>query len=854
MQLIPVICTRGGATAPRGAIRILLLFGFGLALVAATTAALAAQGGRGADSAMVAATRALNDGRYEEVETLLKASPAADQRIATLRARALIARGRYADAEGLLQRPASDSPASDAALELGLLQFRLGRRAEASKTLTPVLVAAGNATTAPDLTRAARAAHLLGEAQTAKEYFLEAEKLAPKDAALNLAFGELFLTGYNRQEAARSFEAALKADPTLAAAHLGLARAVAEDDGSAARKSAERALQINPSLTSGLLFMAELALDDGKRDEARQWIDKALSVNANDPEAYALLGAIATLQDRQADFKEAVTKALAVNPAYGDAFRIAGLHAARNYRFDEAVALTRRAISLDQDNPRAYAELGMHLLRTGDESGARQALERAFRADPFDVVSYNLLGMLDTLDTFTTVREGSITVRLDPGEAPIMREYVMPLAQEALKTLSDRYQFTPRGPILVEVFPKHDDFAVRNVGLMGMIGALGACFGRVVTLDSPKARPPGEFNWGATLWHEMAHVITLQMSGQRVPRWLTEGISVFEEKRARPEWGREMDVTFAQALDQGKVLSLRDLNAGFTNPQTISLAYYEASLLVDHVIAAFGEPSLRKLLYLYREGRETDEALKLAFGVTIDQLQTSFSQYLDKSFGPMRAALKVPDGVNLGALSREQLTQAAADHPGSFPLQMALGFTLRKAGDADGAIRAFEKAIALVPRAVGEDSAYRHVFEIAREKGDKAKAAGVLAALLAVDHTDVQSARDLAALVDVAVDPARARLAFERIVALDPFDANAHVALGRIALKRQEFPIAVREFRAALSGGTVDLAEVHCDLSESYLRSGDGAQAKREAIRALEIAPTYERAQELLLQSMEVRP
>ena len=95
-----------------------------------------------------------------------------------------------------------------------------------------------------------------------------------------------------------------------------------------------------------------------------------------------------------------------------------------------------------------------------------------------------------------------------------MREHAMPLAKEALATLSKRYKFTPTGPILIEMFPKHDDFAVRTIGLPGMIGALGACFGRVVTLDSPKARPPGDFNWGETLWHELAHVITLQMSKQ----------------------------------------------------------------------------------------------------------------------------------------------------------------------------------------------------------------------------------------------------------------------------------------------------------------------------------------------------
>ena len=118
-----------------------------------------------------------------------------------------------------------------------------------------------------------------------------------------------------------------------------------------------------------------------------------------------------------------------------------------------------------------------------------------------------------------------------------MREFVGPLAQQALDSTQKKYQFTPKGPILIEMFPQHDDFAVRTVGLPGMLGALGACFGRVVTLDSPKARPPGDFNWEPTLWHELAHVITLQLSKQRVPRWLTEGISIYEEKLGSPDVG-----------------------------------------------------------------------------------------------------------------------------------------------------------------------------------------------------------------------------------------------------------------------------------------------------------------------------
>ena len=182
---------------------------------------------------------------------------------------------------------------------------------------------------------------------------------------------------------------------------------------------------------------------------------------------------------------------------YGDVYRVAGDHAARNYRFDEAVELTRRALMRRSRQARsAYADLGLHLLRTGDEPAARRALETAFKADPFDVVTYNLLAMLDTLDKFETITEGDIVMRLHPDEAAVMREYAVPLAQQALATLSKQYQFKPQGPILLEMFPKHDDFAVRTLGLPGMIGALGACFGRVVTLDSPQGAPAGPVQLG----------------------------------------------------------------------------------------------------------------------------------------------------------------------------------------------------------------------------------------------------------------------------------------------------------------------------------------------------------------------
>ena len=177
---------------------------------------------------------------------------------------------------------------------------------------------------------------------------------------------------------------------------------------------------------------------------------------------------------------------------------------------------------------------------------------------------------------------------------------------EALKALSSRYKFTPQGPILIEIFPSHDDFAVRNLGLPGMIGALGACFGRVVTMDSPKVRPPGRSRGSRRCGTSSRTSSPCRCPTSAIPRWLTEGISVFEEARARPEWGRDMEVPFARALQRGEILKLKDLNAGFTRPETISLAYYEASLLVDHIVATHGEPALHTLVRSYGDGIEGD--------------------------------------------------------------------------------------------------------------------------------------------------------------------------------------------------------------------------------------------------------
>ncbi len=804
------------------------------------------------------AWRALAHGKPAEAEALARGRPADDPAAVAVLAHLAADKGRYDEAISMLKPAASRVPLSDASLELALLLQKLGREKEAIPLLNVLSRSGPNDPAA--LTRAARATAALGEAHNANSLF-KAASASGSNPALDTAWGMLFLEKFNYREAAKSFQQALAADPEWAPAHAGLAETVAEDDPPAAAAAAERALEIDPHLADAELLLAQLDLDNTRWDAARERIARVLAENPSNLDARALAAAITYVRGTRAEFDAEVKTTLAINPSFGEIYRAAAQLAAHNYRFDEAVALAREAVALSPDSARAHAELGMHLMRTGEEAAARQSLERAFKLDAFNQVTYNLLGLLDTLDKFVEIREGDIILKLDPKEAPVMREYAMPLAQEALKTLSAKYHFTPKGPILVEIFPRHDDFAVRTLGLPGMIGALGACFGRVVSLDSPRVegRTPGSFSWQATLWHEMTHVITLQMSNQRIPRWLTEGISEYEETQAGREWGRDMEIPFALALERGKTLKLADLNSGFTKPDTIALAYYEASLLVDHIVKTFGEAKLQALVRSYGDGLEGNDAVEKKIGVTLPELQASFDKALDARFGTMRAALRAipgaagpgaPANVRSAAPDLTELRATAAAHPGNYAAQLALGQALAAAGDR-AAFEPLEKAASLVPGATGEESPHAVMAQLAEKLGDPARAISEYRALLAQDHTGLEAARRLAVLAEKSSSPQIVMQAYNRVVAIDPFDPTAHSGLGRLALKNNQADVAVREFKAALAIGPADKASAHCDLGEAYLLANRPADAKAEALAALEIAPSFDRAQELLLRSIK---
>ena len=752
-------------------------------------------------------------------------------------AHALIAWARGDEAPALRSLAAAAAAGHrDASLELGLIYLQLGRRGEARAAFESLSVALAPEDDGVAYARAARAIAEVGDPRQSNALYRAAVQRTPDDPVIYQWWGDLFLARHEEAEAARAYNDALARDPRWAPAHLGLAFALASSDPESAAASLARAIDIDATLIDAHLMAVDQALDADRRADAEVALVKAEVVGAAHYDVQVRRAVFALVDERPADFETLARALQQRRPASGEVFRVAAAAAARQYRFDEAVALGRRAVAADEHDTRAWAELGMHLSRAGDETAAYQALSRAFRADPYNPVTYNLLNMLETLGTFATVTHDVATIRLHPDERALLEPYAVELIADALDSFEARYGIRPTAPLYVQLFNRHDDFAVRTAGLPGVLtNALGVCFGRVVAMVSPRARTPGSFSWQETLWHELAHVVTLQLSNQRVPRWLTEGISVYEERRGRAGWGRAGDLSFAQALAADKALSLTDLEAGFMRPDTIGLAYYEASLLVEHIERNEGIDAVRRMLAAYGEGLGTPAVIERVLGMNLGALDTRFFADVRARYAGLMRALAAPTG---------------APGDATFGGLLTMGDALLADGDPEGARAAFERAAALVPGAAGETSPHLRLANLALASGDRPRARLALTAALDADYANVEIARRLAALADEDGDTASSRLAWSRVIEIDPFDATAHTRSGHAALAEGRLDAAEREFRAAIAAGPVNLGDAHCDLGELLFAQGRKDDARRQAIRALENAPTFERAQTLLLKSV----
>ncbi len=767
--------------------------------------------------------------------------------------------GQWDEADRVLRRAAGERRPDSllVALELALLRHERGEVAAAFRDFARFIDAynAAGALSSAELTAVAVAVQYLSTAdpalaRDALRAYDEALAADPGNTEARLRVGTLFLERYNGTDARATFEALLARDSTNPRALLGLAQTARFEGSRRALELVRRSLTGNPNLVDARVFLAELHAEVGDYAEAERELARALAVNPRSLPALSARAAVAWLAGDSAAYVAGRREVLGLNPRYAPFYTTLAELAARHRLYEQAARFAREAVALDSLAWRGHALLGINELRLGRMDRGRTHLERAFAGDPFDVWTKNTLDLLDVLDRYPSRRSRRFRFVAGAADLDVLEPYLAPLAEEAWDRLAARYGAAPAAPIRVELFRRHADFSVRTVGLVGL-GALGVSFGPVIAMDAPAARPRGEFNWGSTLWHELAHSFHLAISGHRVPRWFTEGLAVYEERQARPGWGDDVTPGFLSAYREGRLLPVSRLNDGFVRPaypQQLGFSYYQASLVCELLVAERGFDALVAMLRAYGDGRETPAVFRDVLGTELEAFDRRFTTWLEARFATQLAALASHGDGPAGPTTRVGTAERARRNPGDFLAQLAMGQQLVRDGQSAAAVPYLERAKALFPEYAEDDGPYRLLARVARQRGDLQRAAAELAAMLAINERAYDARVELADVSLLLGDSAAALRALDDAMYVDPTDLGVHARLAELAEGRGDARMAVRERRAIVALDPADPADAYYRLALAEWRAGDRDAARRAVLRALELAPGFDEALELLLE------
>ena len=696
-----------------------------------------------------------------------------------------------------------------------------------------------------------------------------AVKADPKSPDPHLATARMALDKSDSKVAAQSLAKALKLDDKNPETHYLSAKAWQSTEPDRATDHLQKSLALNPKYVPSLLLVVEQKMNEEQYAKALQLLDEVEKVNPRLPKLWALRAAIAHLEGRYDAEGEARKKALSPWSLNPEVDHTIGRHLSMHYRFTESVEYQKRALTMDSSYVSAQSQLAQDLLRLGQTDPGWDMVDRVRKNDPYDVTIFNLRQLQKELDRFATLEAPGFVIRMDARESRIYGRDVVKLLSEARDVLTSKYKVQLEEPIYVEIFPKQKDFAIRTFGMPGGQGFLGVCFGRLITANSPAALQV-DSNWKSVLWHEYCHVITLQKTKNKMPRWLSEGISVYEEKLRDKTWGQAWDPTYREMTLGEDFVPLSKLSGAFLNPKTpmhLQYAYFESSLAVEFFVEKFGLPALLRMLDDLSLGPPAADALKRSPG-SLEALDNEFAAFAkeraegmapqaDWSKPPVPEKTKEAIGLGIGLGSEGSEIDPAANasandwfskNPGAFvslekSLQQAVGNS--KWTDA---LAIAEKMRSQWPDDARTTGVYAKLAMIHQrlEQIDQEREALVSLVERSSDAFDALSR--LCELDETRKDWESLAKWSERLHAIQPirFDVQQRRAMSHELIGKHA--TASDAWLACLELDPLDYAWMHYKAAENLKYTGRDSDAKRQVLMALEESPRFSDALRLLLQ------
>ncbi|MBN1803858.1 MAG: tetratricopeptide repeat protein [Sedimentisphaerales bacterium] len=681
-----------------------------------------------------------------------------------------------------------------------------------------------------------------------EQLYDRASRIDPNCREAYIAAAELALDKQDYELAASQYRKALKRfgdDPDI---HCGLAKAFYHSDRKVMIESLDAALFINQKHVPSILLLAEHQIDCEDYGSANKLLDEVLTVNPWNPECWAFRAVVSHLVNEPNAVKSSRNNALKFWPTNPIVDHLIGKKLSQKYRFSEGSAYQRIALQFNPEYLPAKMQLAEDLLRIGDESKGWALAEEVYAADQYNILAYNLVNLRDNMSEFATIDEDGFIIRMNELEAAVYGKRVLELLKRARSRLCKKYGLEQIKSVTLELFPNQQDFAVRTFGMPGGDGFLGVCFGDVITANSPRASRA--VNWEATVWHEFCHVVTLNLTENKMPRWLSEGISVYEEGQHNRAWGQQMNMEYRKMILGGELVPISKLSGAFLSPPTpmhLQFAYYESSLVVEFLIDKFGLESLKAVLSDLAEGQEINSVISNRTA-PIEQIEKQFEVFARKRAEDMAKDVDwtEPEKGQVDSANPETPANRLKEHPNSFWALTMHATNLMTDEKWLEAIKPLKKLLTLYPDYTGEGNAYSLLAQVYRRLNETEEEHLILSKLagISANATDAYGR-----LMEIAMEQKDWDTVIKngnRYNAVYPMLASVYWRIGRaneeLGMKEQ----AIESYKNVLLLDPQDPADINYRLAELY-QEQDPVTAKRYVLNALADAPRFRKAHRLLL-------
>ncbi|MBT8148166.1 MAG: tetratricopeptide repeat protein, partial [Gammaproteobacteria bacterium] len=361
----------------------------------------------------------------------------------------------------------------------------------------------------------------------------------------------------------------------------------------------------------------------------------------------------------------------------------------------------------------------------------------------------------------------------------------------------------------------------------------------------------------------------------RMPRWLSEGISVWEESEGRSYWGRRQGLDLVRAVEDNKLLPVGNLNSGFSGAQNnadLGFAYFQSYLVVDYITEAFGFEKLVDLVKQYAFIKEENEMFEEVFEQDLDTFNDGFIDWIVGRVEEINVYVHSEDNPDEGdghghgirenssavlaelynnTSLKQHMRRRIEEQPRDFQAHLQLGIVLFKEENFTEAEQHLQEAHELLPSYAGYPSPALVLSQIYEQQGDREAQLEQLKILLDNQQHDYASAMLLANAAIEAGDVDGANYYIDRALQIDPYRIDVHQMKASYADLIGDPTLAVTEYEVLAKLDITDPVEAQTNLAQAYLNNDQLEEAKRNVLTALEIAPSYQRAQQILLESVD---